>query len=42
MIFWIGDLNYRIGSYSLEEVKLQIQIQDYTVLITADQVHTGL
>ncbi|KAL8583253.1 hypothetical protein ACOMHN_043088 [Nucella lapillus] len=42
LIFWIGDLNYRISNYSLEEVKAFIQNQHYKLLISTDQLSNQL
>ncbi|XP_076445234.1 inositol polyphosphate 5-phosphatase OCRL-like isoform X2 [Babylonia areolata] len=42
LVFWIGDLNYRISNYSLEEVKGWIHQQKYKILLSADQLSTQL
>lgn len=38
LVFWIGDLNYRIAGMSLDDVKMYIQKQMYKKLLLGDQV----
>ena len=38
MVFWIGDLNYRISDIDIESVKKLIEKKDYRKLQEYDQV----
>lgn len=39
IIFWIGDLNYRIDD-TIEQVKRKIEGKDYKYLLDRDQVRS--
>lgn len=42
LVFWIGDLNYRIAGMPLDDVKMYIQKQMYKKLLLGDQLHGQL